>query len=107
MFGINRIVDSSVPLPAHCVIIIIANEIMELGKNDRLILDKSKAISNLLEGLSLSLVFMILANVILNVYYNMRDQVEDFDQSVVDWLGNIITHILGGDSINTGNQQPS
>lgn len=80
---------------------------MVSSNQKKLIIEKTKAISDLLDGLQLSLVMHILANVIINVYYNMRDEVKHFDQTMVDWLGNIITHILGGDSINTGNQQPS
>ena len=80
---------------------------MTQRNQQKLIIEKTKAISDLLDGLPLSLVFSILGNVILNVYYNMRDSIDNFDHSVIDWLGDIITHILGGDSINTGNQQPS
>lgn len=76
-------------------------------KKEQLINCKRKEIGEILNGMELNDLFVVLGNVVLDVFYNMKDNIPDFDKSIVNWLSNLAKHVLLGDMIDTGDQLAS
>lgn len=76
-------------------------------KKEQLINSKRKEINEILNGMELNDLFVVLGNVVLDVFYNMKDNIPDFDKSIANWLSNLAKHVLLGDMIDTGDQLAS
>lgn len=73
-------------------------------KKERLIKSKCKEINEILNGMELNDVFIVLGNVVLDIFYSMNEQIDDFGSRICGWLSQLMIHIQSDDEIDTGDQ---